>query len=442
MIMPPSLHKKIVAVSGAGGLIGRAVIALFLARGYSIRALAHSPDSIDTDDPALRWIVGDICDPNTASRLVDGAEILVHLAARKSDERDSEKVNICGTQNLLDACRAAGVRGIINVSTISTKLSTAGVYGKTKRAADRIIAACPLPSRTLLLSVVYDDSGSGIFGVIMRYARLPAIPVIGSGDVTFRPIHVDDVAKAIELLAEAPMAGHRTYELGGPDRISFNALALMIGEKVRGAKPRLVHLPHWFAKLLAGSLPLFFSRPPITMSNVLGMGEELDVDSSAFLREFDLHPRTLSSGIAKLREPAPRARSSVDDAAAEASRVLGYVSGRAPKEGSITAYKSAVAHFGLTEHRISPMILASTILLGAFDAATKLLKPRGAFQRKMLIASALYECTPGSSEKLLPREHGAGALIFSAIMSVVRSGGKLALGLMLVCIPGIYERNA
>lgn len=440
--MPSSIHRKTVAISGAGGQIGRAVVAHLLNCGYDISALVHSPRAVTFDNPHVNWVVGDVRDPVAVGRFVADADILVHLAARKSDERDSEEINIRGTKNLVDACEAAGVGGIINVSTISTKLKTAGRYGRTKREADRVIAASALPSRTLLLSVVYDDAGGGIFGTLIRYARLPAIPVFGSGEITFRPIHVDDVAQAIALIISAPMIGHRTYELGGPDRVSFNSLAMMVGQKVRSAEPRLVHLPLPLGRLLATLLSVLFAKPPITTSNVLGMGEDLEVDSGPFMRDYGFYPRTLAIGIDALAQRERSRGDRISDDHLEAFALCTYLSGDTPTETDIAAYEAAATHFGLTDHRISSVLLRSTLLIGAFDAITKLTRPRGVFQRKILVAAALYECTPRSSEKLLPRALNAGDLARSGVLIAVRTIGKLLLGLLLVCVPGFYKRNA
>lgn len=429
-------------MTGAGGYIGRAVVTRLLERGYNVVALVHSPQSVAYDDPHVKWVVGDMRDPHTVGRFVANADIVVHLAARKSDERDSEVTNIRGAQILVDACKTAGVRGIVNVSTISTKLANAGVYGRTKCEADRIIATGPVPSRTLLLSIVYDDRGGGIFGTLLQYARLPVIPVIGSGEITFRPIHAADVANAIELLVATPMAGHRTYELGGPDRVSFNMLALTIGRKVRGVEPKLLHVPLGIGLALAKLLRLFFLKPPITESNVLGMAEDIEVDSGAFLRDHGLHPRTLTTGLATLEQPIRLKHNLMSEESLEAFALLTYVSGGTPREADVASYKTAAAHFDLADHHISPWLLRSALLLGAFDAVTKLAKPRGVFQRKMLIAAALYECTPQSSEKLLPRRRTISSLIRSGIFCAARVVGKLALGFILVCIPGFYKRNA
>ncbi len=67
--------------------------------------------------------------------------------------------------------------------------------------------------------------------------------MIGSGTPTYRPVYVGDVAVAIEKILAAGIPATRAYELGGPDLISFNALARLLGHRIEKKNIILVHIP-------------------------------------------------------------------------------------------------------------------------------------------------------------------------------------------------------
>src|SRR3990167_10004625 len=118
-----------VFITGAGGFIGRVLTKYLLSSGYTVFALVRRHTDISFCHDKLTWYVGDIRDASFLTKALVGVEVVVHLAAAKSDEDDSYEINVEGTKNILFSCKASSVRGIINVSTISTKFAHKGVYG-------------------------------------------------------------------------------------------------------------------------------------------------------------------------------------------------------------------------------------------------------------------------------------------------------------------------
>lgn len=105
------------AVTGAAGFVGRAVLAAALA-DPGIRALTVTDRALPglPPDPRLRAVPGDICDPSVQAAVWDGAEALIHLAAvlggaAEGDPAASRRVNLDATLDLMD--RAAGRRFVL-----------------------------------------------------------------------------------------------------------------------------------------------------------------------------------------------------------------------------------------------------------------------------------------------------------------------------------------
>ena len=113
----------------------------------------------------------------------------------------------------------------------------------------------------------------------------PALPLIGGGKTRFQPVYVGDVADAVLAGLDEPKHRGRTFELGGPEVMSFKALMRLMLRLI-GKRRALVPLPFPVASFmgkggaLAGKLP--FVTPPLTddqvtllkTDNVVGEGSE------------------------------------------------------------------------------------------------------------------------------------------------------------------------
>ncbi len=195
-------------------------------------------------------------------------------------------MNVGGATALIEACRAAGCRRIVVLSTQHVYLRRCGTYGRTKRIADALFSGSGLDVTSMRPSLVY---GPGARGVFVKLAgllrRLPVIPVIGPGTWHLRPLYLDDlVALIVETLARPDVSG-RTYDVGGTERISYNDFLAAICAAL-GRPCRRVHisLPLGFA--LAWLLERVLANPPLTVDNVYGSMLDVPCDLRALMRDF------------------------------------------------------------------------------------------------------------------------------------------------------------
>jgi uncharacterized protein YbjT (DUF2867 family) len=96
-------------------------------------------------------------------------------------------------------------------------------------------------------SFVFGRSG-GALPTFIRQVRLsPAVTVIGSGRQRLQPVWIDDVAAHFAAALELPAAANRTFELGGPDVVTWDELYSRIAKTLRKRRP-LVHVPAGVAR--------------------------------------------------------------------------------------------------------------------------------------------------------------------------------------------------
>ncbi|WP_220196728.1 NAD(P)H-binding protein [Ktedonospora formicarum] len=126
-VMKGQLMKR-AFVTGATGLLGSNLIMQLLDEGYAVRALVRSIEKGKRQfpDPRVELIVGDMLNVSAFAASLEGVDILFHAAAyfRESfgsgdHEAQLERINVCGTIELLDAAYGKGITNVVYVSALS-----------------------------------------------------------------------------------------------------------------------------------------------------------------------------------------------------------------------------------------------------------------------------------------------------------------------------------
>lgn len=288
-----------VLVTGASGFIGTALVPRLLAAGHTPRLMMRSAPN--AAPPGVQVVRGDLADPASLAAAVRGADAVVHLGAATSggrlDPAVTYRVNVGGTTALIDACRTAGCRRVVVMSTQHVHLPRPGLYGQTKRIADALFTAADLDVTILRPSLVYGPGTRGVFVKLAGLVRsLPVIPIIGPGQWHLRPVWVGDLADVVvQSLARPELAG-RTYDVGGPDSVTYTEFVAAICGAL-GKPFRRIHLPLGLSFVLAAILERVLPNPPLTTDNVHGATLEAPCDLHALLHDFRIRLTPLTEGL-------------------------------------------------------------------------------------------------------------------------------------------------
>jgi uncharacterized protein YbjT (DUF2867 family) len=259
-----------VLVTGGTGFVGPKIVHALRARNLDVRVLARRPEA---QQRLTSWgatvVRGDVTDPATLESAVAGCTHVVHLVGIiKGRPADFHNVMTVGTQNLVTAAKNAGVERFVLMSALGTSPETAAQvpYFAAKLAMEQEIAASGLEHVVFRPCFVFGSHG-GILATFAKQVKLsPIVTVIGPGEQRSQPIWIEDVAAYFAAAVDKPEAANRTFEIGGPDTVTWNELYRTIA-RVLGKRRALVHVP-WSVARTGARLTQRVPGAPLTVDQV------------------------------------------------------------------------------------------------------------------------------------------------------------------------------
>jgi NADH dehydrogenase len=234
-----------VLVTGGTGFVGPKVVHALRAQGREVRALVRRPDrATQLAAWGAELVTGDVTDPASLRAALDGCTHVVHLVAiLKGSPSDFHRVMTQGTKDLIAASKDAGIERFVLMSAVGTNETTKDTipYFAAKWAMEQQTVHSGLEYTILRPSFVFGRDGGALPLFIKQVRYSPLVTVIGSGLQRIQPIWVEDVAAYFSRSVDLPQAANRTFEIGGPDVVTWNELYLRIA-KVLGKRRKLVHI--------------------------------------------------------------------------------------------------------------------------------------------------------------------------------------------------------
>lgn len=264
-------------VTGANGLLGRAMVDYLLGHGEQVRAF----DLVPYDDPRVESVVGDLRDAEVVHKACAGVDAVLHLASvvyvGLGRPQYLYDINVQGTQNLIDACRAQGVGRFVYTSSIDVVFAGQHIrdgderlpyarrhldyYGETKMLAEKLVLAANDPDNLLTCSLrtagIYGPGDRHRFPPLVEQARQGRLVRIGDGRARFNHVYVENAAHAHYLAACAlepgSMVAGKAYFITDDPPGNFFDFTLNFLEALGYPAPRQ-RVPGWLAAMMARAL--------------------------------------------------------------------------------------------------------------------------------------------------------------------------------------------
>ena len=283
-----------VAVMGATGFVGGHLVPHLEAAGHSVRAISRGGARLDGWGAPVTAVAADV---ETGAGLGDalrGAEALVHLVAipRELRGRRFDRVNVHGVARTLAAARDAGLRRVVHLSVLGASEDPTLRYLHSKWLGERAVRESGMEWVILRPSLLFGE-GDGFFNLIkttLTWWSPGVVAIPGDGSTRFQPLSVGDLAMAVErCLVEEERAG-TTYELGGPEYLTYRQIVdrVMAATGKRRIKLNLpVPIIGAITAVTDRLLPIF----PVSRDQVRSLGRPNYTDLDAFERAFRVRAR-------------------------------------------------------------------------------------------------------------------------------------------------------
>ena len=316
-------------VTGGSGFVGGALIERLRSEGWDVRALARSDRAASrVRERGAEAVGGDLDAPESLRAGADGAEVAFHAAAKVADwgdPADFERLNVKGTRNVIDSCRAAGVRRLVHVGTEAALMAgqplvhvdesaplrpdSPALYPSTKAKAEQLVRAANgdgLETVVVRPRFVWGRGDSTLLPQIVDMVRSGRFRWVGGGRQLTATTHIDNTVEGLWLGATRAPAGGVYFVTDGEPMVFRDFLTALVA--TQGVEIPDKSVPPAVANAAARAAEGIWrglrrrGNPPITRFAVWVSSQECTIDISRAERELGYRPVTSrNEGLAALR---------------------------------------------------------------------------------------------------------------------------------------------
>ncbi|MFO7868591.1 MAG: NAD-dependent epimerase/dehydratase family protein [Bacteroidales bacterium] len=275
---------KVVAITGASGLLGAHLCIALLQQGVQVRAIVRNAKSQQKAESFFRiyscddllhlnitWLYADITNMLEISDAIEGADFVFHCAGYVSfDTYESAKlytINTCGTQHVVDACLKHNVQKMCYISSIAAlgkpennellqethdfdvHAKTKSAYGYSKYLGELEVQrgiAEGLPAVIVNPSVVigpgqWNQSSGALFSTMYNFSSVYTSAVSGY-------VSVHDVVDCMIQLMASDVSGEKF--IISAQNVDMKTVSSVIAETLGVRKPR-IHIPKCFLMIVS-----------------------------------------------------------------------------------------------------------------------------------------------------------------------------------------------
>jgi NADH dehydrogenase len=293
--------SRTVVIFGASGFIGRYIVTDLLKENWIIKVLVRNPDR--AKHLSLMGRLGqvtvhqcNITDYNRVEKFISNSSKVINLVGilEEKSKQNFIGIHLNGAINIAKACSKYKIDTFIHFSALGLYNGDHSRYAQSKLEAEKSIKQIFKKTIIFRPSVVFgpEDNFTNKFAKMASLSIF--IPLINCGKTRFQPVYVKDISQAVEKVIGNQLFYGKTYNLGGPDIMSFRDILDLILLKIR--KKRIyLSLSFPVAKLI-GLIFSVFPVKPITLDQVRLLEKDNIVPKSGLgFKDLGINPSSIYS---------------------------------------------------------------------------------------------------------------------------------------------------
>ena len=256
---------KRIAVTGATGFLGSHITERLIQDGYEVAILARDANKAQAFEGRVsKIVIGDISDSEKISELVAGCDVVFHTVSNfrtaSGPPESYHKINVLGTQVVVDAAMVAGVKRFVHCATIGvhgnvrttpaneqSPYAPGDLYQKTKLQAQQYVESV-IGKSDMEVVIVRPCSmyGPGDMRMLKMFKMLSkkTFLMIGPCTENFHAVYIDDIVDGFILAMLTPNISGETFLIGGEKYLPLKDYIKVVADAVSAPMPWL-KFPYW-----------------------------------------------------------------------------------------------------------------------------------------------------------------------------------------------------
>ncbi|MBN2431110.1 MAG: SDR family oxidoreductase [Acidobacteria bacterium] len=292
-------NDHLILLTGATGYVGGRLLRLLEQEGRPVRCLARRPEFLRPKvSPTTEVAGGDVMEPDSLEAALQGVHTAYYMIHSMGSRKDFQELDRRAAHNFGAAARAVRVRRIIYLGGLGDDDDGLSPHLLSRQEVGEILRQYDTPVLELRASIVL-GSGSLSFEMIRALVeRLPVMITPRWVAVKAQPIAVSDLLAYLREALDIPLDGHRIFEIGGTDQVSYGELMREYARQ-RGLKRLMIPVPVLTPRLSSlwlGLVTPLYAR--IGRKLVDSLRHETVVRNPAAAEVFSIRPRGVAQAIA------------------------------------------------------------------------------------------------------------------------------------------------
>lgn len=289
-----------VVVFGGTGFLGREIVRQLTSCDQPVRIAARHPaePALARTDASIDQHAVDIRNDDAVASAIHGSSGVVNAVSLYAEQGDVtfEAIHVEGAARIARCARNAGAR-LVHISGIGADPASPSKYIAVRGHGEAAVQTEHADAVIVRPSVMF-GSDDAFLSVLETVTRLPVVPLFGNGGTRLQPVHVDDVAMAVNRILTPPFPEGKFFELGGGRIYSYREI-LELALQQLGRRRVLMPVPFSAWKILAYTTS-FLPHAPLTTDQVMLMQADNIADSNTSgFSDLGIEPRSLGDALAE-----------------------------------------------------------------------------------------------------------------------------------------------
>lgn len=260
-----------VLVTGATGFIGGRLVPVLLEAEHEVRVLVRDAAGYDAPD-GVEVAEGDLLEPGSFEDAVAGVDAVYYLVHSMRAGADYAERDRRAARNFAAAAGEAGVTRVVYLGGLGEERDRLSEHLRSRREVEHVLGEGDYDLTTLRAAVII-GKGSASFEMVRQLAkRLPVMVTPEWVNTRCQPIAVGDVVAYLVGVLDAPETAGDTFEIGGPDVLTYEEVLRRTARVLHGWEPLVVRVPVLTPRLSAYWVHLVTDVPkPVAHPLILGL---------------------------------------------------------------------------------------------------------------------------------------------------------------------------